>query len=104
MSIIEHPGRRPRRGMARRLLTGIRMGLGLRGAALAWMVSSALPAAQRRATFHVGAIVQPSARVSAEIGVLPGTARMSLAGNAAAPAVQVGQGPLRVVRGREVQL
>ena len=63
------------------------------GAALALLLAFPAAAAQRTAVFHVGAVVAPSARVHAEPG--PRSLRLSIASNAAPPAVQVGDGTLQ---------
>lgn len=59
-------------------------------------------AAQKSAAFHVGAVVMTSAKMSAEVGA--DGLRMRLASNAAPPAVQIGEGPLRVLSTPELRL
>lgn len=65
--------------------------------ALMLALLAALPAAarQKSATFHVGAAVVTSARVSAEVATRAGTLQLRMASNASPPAVQVGDGPLQ---------
>lgn len=63
------------------------------GAALALLLALPAAASQRTAVFHVGAVVAPSAHVHAEPG--PRSLRLSIASNAAPPAVQMGNGTLQ---------
>ena len=80
------------------------MGRLLRAVALAFAVSVPAAAAQKSATFHVGAVVRPSVKVSAEVAAEPGAPRIRFAGNAAAPFVRVGNGPQWIATGGEVPL
>ncbi|HET7788210.1 MAG TPA: hypothetical protein VFP52_09295 [Myxococcales bacterium] len=73
------------------------------GTALALL--TALPAAARRATsvFRVGAVVAPSTQVSAQ-PVSRRSLRLSIAGNASPPVVQVGSGALRPLAAEDLRL
>ncbi len=76
------------------------MGPALRAVVVAFAVALPVMAARRSATFHVGAVVRTSAKVSSH-GAAP---YLRAASNAPPPAIQVGGGPLQMVDVREIRL
>ncbi|HEY5677620.1 MAG TPA: hypothetical protein VI356_19160 [Myxococcales bacterium] len=76
----------------------------LRGTALALLLALPAAAGRRTAAFQVGAVVAPSLRVSAGPGLSPRSLRLSVASNAAPPAVQVGSGALQPLGESELRL
>jgi hypothetical protein len=76
----------------------------LRGAALALLLSFPAAAGSKSSAFQVGAVVAPSLRVSAQPGLSPRSLRLSVASNAAPPAVQVGGGSLQPLGSSDLRL
>jgi hypothetical protein len=67
-------------------------------------VSLPLGAGQQSATFGVRTVVLPSARVVSQVHVSARALQMQLTGNVPAPAIQIGDGPLRIADGQVLRL
>jgi hypothetical protein len=74
------------------------------GAALALLIALPAAARQKSSVFRVGAVVAPSAQVSAQPGISPRSLRLRVASNASPPVVQVGKGAFQPLLAEDLRV